>query len=145
MREQTLHQCKSCGQSIPAYTEIEGKRQRLKDRAYCLDCVPFKSKKPSDFFYKHKKEKLMDELRCCKKCQEHKPHSQFCFTNKKRSWFSAYCQSCSVLIVEEKRKNVKQMAVDYKGRKCAHCLNSFPNVSYDFHHLDPTKKDFGIG
>jgi DNA-binding CsgD family transcriptional regulator len=48
--------------------------------------------------------------------------------------------------VSRRRKKVKFMAVEYKGGKCEN-----PKCGYDkyvgvlqFHHLDPSKKDFGI-
>lgn len=30
------------------------------------------------------------------------------------------------------------------GNKCADCGISYPPPIYDFHHLDPTKKDFTV-
>ena len=56
---------------------------------------------------------------------------------------------------EERRKNkskavvawrirAKQTLVDYKGGKCVKCgYNKYPGA-LDFHHLDPSKKDFAI-
>ena len=41
-------------------------------------------------------------------------------------------------------KAAKQLAVDYKGGKCQDCEGVFPNCCYDFHHLDPTQKDYHI-
>lgn len=42
------------------------------------------------------------------------------------------------------RAEKKQKAVDYMGNKCLDCQQSFPNCCYDFHHLDPTKKDLSL-
>lgn len=41
-------------------------------------------------------------------------------------------------------KEVKQLAVDYKGGCCQDCKGVFPNCCYDFHHLDPAQKDYHI-
>lgn len=42
------------------------------------------------------------------------------------------------------RAEKKQKAVDYMGNKCLDCQQNFPNCCYDFHHLDPTKKDLSL-
>lgn len=47
--------------------------------------------------------------------------------------------------VNKRRRKLKQMAIEYKGGECEHCgYNKCPEV-FDFHHRDPSKKDFGIG
>ena len=38
-------------------------------------------------------------------------------------------------------RDVKRKLVEYMGSKCAHCGESYPDVVYDFHHLDPTTKE----
>lgn len=43
------------------------------------------------------------------------------------------------------RRLIKLKAVSIKGNKCFCCNQSFPQSVYDFHHLDPNKKDFGLG
>jgi hypothetical protein len=55
------------------------------------------------------------------------------------------CKACRVDAVVKRRKNIKLKAVEYKGGCCEHCgfKSDYPDV-YDFHHKDPTQKDFGI-
>lgn len=36
----------------------------------------------------------------------------------------------------------KQMAIEYLGSKCQKCLNSFHPSQYEFHHIDPSIKDY---
>ena len=36
----------------------------------------------------------------------------------------------------------KVQAIAYKGGKCFDCNGVFPPAVYDFHHLEPSKKDF---
>ena len=43
------------------------------------------------------------------------------------------------------RRLVKKKAVNYKGNQCYCCHQQYPLVVYDFHHLDPTQKDFSLG
>jgi hypothetical protein len=55
------------------------------------------------------------------------------------------CRKCAVEAVQKRRKKIKHMAVEHFGRKCADCgLQTKHNCVYDFHHLEPFKKDFGI-
>ena len=54
------------------------------------------------------------------------------------------CKKCAVEAVSRRRRQVKMKAVEYMGGKCAHCGERHPSCVYDFHHTDPTQKDFGI-
>ncbi len=51
------------------------------------------------------------------------------------------CNSCNVTEFRIKRK---QKCIDYKGGKCEKCGYKKCNSALEFHHLDPSKKDFGI-
>ena len=46
--------------------------------------------------------------------------------------------------VDKRRKKMRQMAIEHKGGKCQLCGYSKCAQALDFHHLDPSKKDFGI-
>lgn len=50
-----------------------------------------------------------------------------------------------VISTQKRRNNIKNMAIEYKGGKCQICGYDKCNAALDFHHLDPTKKDFAIG
>lgn len=55
------------------------------------------------------------------------------------------CKKCRVDAVIKRRKVIKQKAVDYLGGKCQICeLKDECSAVYEFHHKDPTKKDFTI-
>lgn len=43
-----------------------------------------------------------------------------------------------------RQRLLKQQCVDYKGEKCCMCGYNNYNGALDFHHTDPTKKDFAI-
>lgn len=43
-----------------------------------------------------------------------------------------------------KRKAVKEVAVEYLGGKCSICGYDKCIAALDFHHVDPTQKDFNI-
>lgn len=55
------------------------------------------------------------------------------------------CRKCSVEAVQRRRYLVKEKAVEYKGGKCEICGYDKCISALEFHHLNPTQKDFGIG
>lgn len=52
------------------------------------------------------------------------------------------CKTCNTNI---RRYRIKKKAVDYKGGKCVRCGWSGDISGFDFHHTDPSKKDFTLG
>lgn len=46
--------------------------------------------------------------------------------------------------VAKRRKKLKQMAVEYLGGQCVLCRYSKLHDALEFHHVDATKKDFGL-
>lgn len=44
-----------------------------------------------------------------------------------------------------KRKNRLDEFISLLGNKCAHCGHSFDSICYDFHHINPSEKEFTIG
>lgn len=47
--------------------------------------------------------------------------------------------------VLKRRRKIKELAVAYKGGKCAVCEYSKYIGALDLHHVDPKSKQFGIG
>jgi 5-methylcytosine-specific restriction endonuclease McrA len=47
--------------------------------------------------------------------------------------------------VSQRRKKLKQLAVEYKGGKCCKCGYYKCVGALDFHHVNPQEKAFGIG
>lgn len=47
--------------------------------------------------------------------------------------------------VAKRRKKIKAMAIEYKGGKCMLCGYNKCVDALDFHHIDPSKKEFGLG
>lgn len=46
--------------------------------------------------------------------------------------------------VRDSRRKTKAKCVEYLGGKCSICGYNKYNGALQFHHLDPSKKDFGI-
>lgn len=55
------------------------------------------------------------------------------------------CKKCSSDSVKKRRKLVKKQLVEYKGGKCEHCGYDKCISALEFHHINPSEKDFGIG
>ena len=46
--------------------------------------------------------------------------------------------------VKKRREKIKQELIQYKGGKCEICGYDKCSAALDFHHLEPSEKDFGI-
>lgn len=52
------------------------------------------------------------------------------------------CNTCNTNI---RRYRIKKKAVEYKGGECIKCKWKGDISAFDFHHKDPSKKDFTLG
>lgn len=99
----------------------------------------------------------------CKSCAIKQDVSCFPITGRKVladgspvQYRSSICQRCKVAYNKKRRhergqpgslkarllrKVNKQRAVDYLGGRCVDCQHGYHLSAYDFHHLDPIKKD----
>jgi len=85
--------------------------------------------------------------RRCSKCREEKTID--CFYGKKdnkkdKIRFHNYCKSCMEKITVERQQKLKQQCVDYKGGKCVRCGYNEYVGALDFHHIDPSQKEYTI-
>lgn len=79
----------------------------------------------------------MEELRECKK-----HGTTIHVLDKLGNW---RCRKCRVEAVQKRRTLIKNKAIQYKGGKCSICGYNKYVGALEFHHLNPNKKDFGIG
>ena len=66
--------------------------------------------------------------------------------NKEWEYYDSSCKECRSTYSIQRRRNIKIQALEYKGWSCNKCGlvdKEYPQI-YDFHHLDPTQKDFSI-
>lgn len=54
------------------------------------------------------------------------------------------CKKCRSEQVQKRRDKLKLMAVEYLGGCCSRCGYSKSVKALQFHHKDPTQKEFGI-
>ena len=78
----------------------------------------------------------MTEIRTCKTHGE----TEFVLDNAGK-W---RCKKCRAEAVQRKREKLKKDAVKYKGGKCQICGYDKCDGALEFHHIDPSQKDFGI-
>ena len=93
--------------------------------------------------HKLKTKKNETNKRVCPMCKVEKDKSEFYAKNGKPG-NSPYCKECSGKQATERTHKLKQDCVDYKGGKCERCGYDKYVGALDFHHIDPTKKDFSI-
>jgi hypothetical protein len=63
--------------------------------------------------------------------------------NKTKNKFCNYKCKCKYH-TNENRRRTKKRAIEYKGGKCQRCGYNRCVEALDFHHLDPSQKDFRI-
>ena len=59
--------------------------------------------------------------------------------------FRFRCVKCSSEAVQRRRVKLKELAIEYMGGSCQHCGYFKCKEALEFHHKDPSEKDFGIG
>lgn len=92
------------------------------------------------------------EKKTCKICKQELPTNEFykqCQTGTNgQDWYyyDSCCIPCRTKYSTNRRRKIKLQAVEYLGGKCQDC--GFDNIErqevFDFHHLDPSKKDFSL-
>lgn len=82
--------------------------------------------------------------RVCSKCGERKKREQFYRQKKDGNIAHSYCKTCSNKYTVERQRRIKRSLLDYKGGKCEKCGYKKCDAALEFHHKDPTKKDFRI-
>jgi hypothetical protein len=89
-------------------------------------------------------------LKLCKSCSTEKHREEFYKLSApkyKKHWDvrDSLCKPCRLEYGVKRRQNTKKQAVEYMGGSCKDCgLKTDKYCVYDFHHLDPTKKDFAF-
>lgn len=55
------------------------------------------------------------------------------------------CKKCRIEAVQKRRDKLKELAIQYKGGRCSVCGYDRCIGALEFHHVDPSVKEFGIG
>jgi hypothetical protein len=135
-----MPQCKQCEKTFQRRVHLDGKPILLSDsRSSCLDCTPYKKMgRPRN--RRRVRNKQLE--RYCKHCDKWLRNDAFRYETGQQ------CIECRNQRARPRtashKLQLKQQAVTYMGSHCGDCGNQFPLCAYDFHHLDPTQKDFQI-
>jgi hypothetical protein len=82
-------------------------------------------------------------MRFCPKCQTEKLDYNF-FKPQKSGKRQSYCKSCNAKNTLQRQRAFKQKLLDYKGGSCSKCGYNKCPAALEFHHLDPSQKDFSF-
>lgn len=80
----------------------------------------------------------------CARCKEIQLINKENFYFKKNSKVHSWCRKCNDKYALHKIRDVKLRCVQYKGGKCTMCGYNKYLGSLDFHHIDPSIKDYNI-
>ena len=80
----------------------------------------------------------------CPQCNVIKELNLNNFYIRANQTFHTWCKICNNKISKEKQKQLKIQAVKYKGGKCSICNYNKYIGALEFHHLNPSEKEFSI-
>jgi transposase len=92
------------------------------------------------------KEKIIEnntEYKICPQCNQKKELKTHYYV-KNKTYTHAWCKSCNNINTIKLQQQRKKEAINYKGGKCVKCGYNKYDGALDFHHIDPSKKDFSI-
>ena len=81
--------------------------------------------------------------RLCPKCKNNCNINEF-YDRRGKIGGYVYCKKCTTIQVVEITQKLKQEMVDYKGGCCQKCGYDKYIGALDFHHINPSEKDFTI-
>jgi hypothetical protein len=127
--------CKKCEERFPNKIKIDDKYRNCQRRKYCLTCSPFGQHNT------RKLEEHSDTEKRCPKCETTKPIDQF-YQRRGLKGGAPYCIPCTNKDVVDRQQKFKKKCVEYKGDVCSCCGYNEYIGALEFHHIDPSKKDF---
>ena len=156
-----IRNCTKCGDKIPHSKRIEGKRRCLKNRNFCTNCSPYKTKK--------------DRNVVCRKCGKKIPSVIRIENSTKNIGNRKFCTVCSPYGLHNTKKDIdrkgrkgryfewhedekaihrnygkiardnrKKILVDLSGGCCIKCGYSKCLRALSFHHRNPKEKLFEL-
>ena len=111
-----MKKCKLCGEIFKVRQIVNGQLRNFSSRKYCLKCSPFGSGNT-------RKLELGQVSKLSRKERDAK---------KYKKW------------QKKARKERKKKLVEMFGGSCPFCKYDKCYKSFDFHHLDPSKKDMSV-
>jgi len=135
--------CLICAKEFPTKIEIDGKSRNLCNRKYCLECSPWQQHNTKKL-HALKSEEVLKISKYCPRCKTNKSIAEF-HNRRNGKGKSTYCKICTSNQTLERQRALKIKAIEYLGGKCMHCGITGLPVIFDFHHRNPSQKEFTIG
>lgn len=127
--------CGQCNQDFKTWQIVDGKKRNLCNRIRCLTCQPLETKI----------KRLEKDFRTCSYCKKDLPNNKDFFYKKSDGYnHTNQCKECFKKHYHNRHKKIKQQCVEYKGGSCIKCGYSKSFAALEFHHIDPSQKDFEI-
>lgn len=130
--------CKTCKNKIPTSIIINGVKKKLDGRTNCIDCVPIGTRPLNYITYTTNK-----DTKLCNSCGVEKSINDF-YIQKDRKCRFHECKECLKKRQKNRVEAHKKKAVDLLGGKCSKCGYNECLAALDFHHEDPTIKEFNL-
>ena len=137
MNKEELKSMCECGDSLAAISSKTGKGKTT--IRYWLKKLGLKTQ---NNLY-NKRYDGIPETKHCTRCDTEKSSEEF-YRRRDGTDISSYCKPCSISQTVERQQKFKRLAVEYKGGSCKHCGYNRYLGTLEFHHLDPTQKDFSL-
>lgn len=80
----------------------------------------------------------------CNTCGEDKSVEELHARKDRPSGYQGHCKACNKSKIYEARDKFKKQCIDYKGGCCSICGYDKYLGALEFHHIDPSQKDFVI-
>lgn len=132
--------CERCNRKFGIFwtNPVTGKKHNLSSRKYCLLCSPFGLHNTCNL-----NETKNVISRKCPRCNKVKSLDEF-YKRRGKDGSSTYCKQCTSNQCLERQRRLKLLAVAYLGSCCKLCGYNKCIAALDFHHTDPSEKDFSI-
>lgn len=143
-------ECRQCGKKIPYSVLVNGVRKNIQNRKFCIDCSPWGHHNTSPtkpFSNLIIGDGVLEKEKNCPICGVRITASKnngYRKKDKKSNKYRmhSYCKKCVNEYSMARWAMKKIEYVSKKGWICHDCgLKDAHPVEYDFHHLDPTKKE----
>lgn len=79
--------------------------------------------------------------RYCPRCKQDCEIDNF-YSRRGKKHSSVYCKKCTKEQSVERIRDLKEKMVEYKGGKCSRCGYKKYMGALEFHHINPSEKDF---
>ncbi len=132
--------CELCKTEFNSIIIVDGKKHNICNRKLCLTCSPFKK---GNRFTATMLSLTTTNLFLCSKCKTNKEPSMF-YLNEDGSRKHSYCKTCQTQNVLDRQRLWKRKAIEYKGSKCVICQYDKYDGALEFHHKDPSHKEYGL-